>query len=226
MNNNISTLILIPIISLAVMSCGKQSSNNNQSTVASFEEDQPIEGEYKAFLRPLNTSVSGYIPSGAAEFKINDEKFNVKTYLDDDSPIGHIQHVYAGDKCPTLADDLNGDGLIDIQEAMRITGKSLIPLDNDLSSQKAGYGLFPTGKGFTYMKSIKLDVLLTDLTLPGEDEKFAKLNKNKNLNLAGRVVMIHGTADKSRVPLSVATLDDQPNNATIPIACGIIKRVK
>lgn len=229
-------VLMIVAIVLALMSmssCGKNKSNDGEE-VGSLgdgkvdvvingnlnpETPQPLEGRYDAILRPLNTQLNGFIPSGRAKFNVSGETMEVTSYLEDDSRVQHIQNVHVGTRCPTQSDDENGDGLIDIVEMKKVTGDVLIPLDADLSSIAAGADSWPMGKGHTYVKSAKTTDMLNDLYAS------SRLTTDSSINLAGRVVMVHGTVDLSRVPQSVQTLNGLPRNITVPITCGVIKRL-
>ncbi len=195
---------------LLLSACGKESGSQNTAGSEVREEQVELVGEYKAILRPFNTQVNGFIPTGAAEFSVRDGELKVITYLDDDASVHHRQSLHAGSSCPTDAQDSNNDGLVDSVEALSIVGEVLIPLDGDLSSRVAGKDVWPRGKSFTYSKSTPLQNVLNDFA-------------GSPLNLEGKVVMIHGTSEGS-VPETVQTLEGLPRHLSLPIACGIIRR--
>lgn len=211
---------------LIVSSCGKNSGGSSSGDKRMLEVQQDLTGEYKAFLRPLNTQVSGFIPYGSAEIKVLDGTINIKTYLDDDSQVTHFQSIYTGSKCPTLSADKNGDGLIDATELQTVSGSAVIPLDDDLSGQANGSIVYPRGSSFTYSEGAKLDDMMSDLfSNSGPLEGFVKLEAGMPFNLENRVVVIFGTGDISRVPETVALLNGKARNLSIPIACGVLKRI-
>lgn len=218
--------ILVALLSLSA--CGdKDSGSTSDSGDGTQEvvdsdlvptEPQPLEGQYEAILRPLNTSVSGFIPSGKALFQATEAGLTVTSYLEDDSKVQHIQSVHVGTRCPTMKDDANGDGFVDTVEMAKSVGKVLLALDADLNSLSAGQDSHPVGNAYTYVKEARVNDMLNDLYTND------KLPAGSPLNLAGRVVVVHGTSDITRVPESVQTVNGLARNVTIPITCGIIKR--
>lgn len=219
--------LLIPMVTflLVLGSCGKDSDDKSSLGVTSFaEKEEPMkEGEYVAFLRTINSSVNGYIPFGRAELSLKEDELKVVTYLDDDQRVMHIQRIHTGNRCPTLEDDLNKDGYIDIVEAEKSLGEVILPLDNDLSSREAGEGKYPIGSSFTYTRSVKWSGLIEDLQRPYK-EGYMVLEEDQ-LNLENRVILIHGTSYSSLVPNTLATHDGIEPHLSVPIACGIIKSI-
>lgn len=203
----ISSLLLLTLLA----SCGDSGGGGSKSGEAILEE-QVSDGEYKAFLRPLNSSVNGFIPHGAAEFRVSNGIINAKTYLDDDTQVMHIQGIYSGTACPTLAQDANGDGLVDMAEAASVIGSMVLPLDGDIRTLVEGQNLYPKGKSFTYSKSAPVLSINNELGRP--------------LALGGRVVLIQGTSDISRVPETVQSPEGIERNVSVPIVCGVIKKIK
>lgn len=190
---------LIVLSSVLAVSCGKGGGGSNSGKSSSRLEEKQ-EGTYKAILRPLNIQLSGFIPTGVAEIKIADTQVDVKTLLDDDARVPHMQSIHVGKRCPTASDDKNKDGIVDMQEAIKASGNVLVPLDSNLNSVDEGKGIYPMGGGFTYQETTSL-------------EKFGD-----NLKLNGRVVLIHGVAETTPLPARV-----QANE--VPIVCGILKKI-
>lgn len=215
-------LAILLISTTILISCGKEnkkSKNNHYSNAASIpstEGMQVVEGSYRAILRPINNQLSGFLPSGVAEIKIIGNKVQVKTLLDDDARVTHVQSIHMGTTCPTSEQDLNRDGLIDVKEAMRVTGEVFIPLDGDLDSAEEGAGVYPLGGNYTYVENTSLSKMATD----------AKDRTGFNLKLVGRVVLIHGVDGATDLPETVASLGHLTRQASIPIACGILQKEK
>ena len=208
---------LAPILFLTLLaSCGKDSGSDSGGGTSFAVQEQEAQGEYRAILRPLNYSLSGFFPTGFAEIKIEGEKVEVKTLLDDDARVSHMQSIHTGTQCPTEAADRNGDGLVDVEESIAMSGPVMIPLDADINSEDAGEGVYPVGSGFTYIETATLTNLQNDV----------KNRINQNLNLAGRVVMIHGVAQKTNIPSTMRGVDGMTPQASAPIACGVLYRVK
>lgn len=223
---NIKNKMIPALCLLTLASCG--GANNNSSNGPSNlprEEEQLVEGSYKAILRPYNFTVAGWIPNGMADIRIQDNEIEVKSWLDDSANVVHMQNIHLGTECPSMAQDTNNDGYVDFNETTQFSKKILIPLDADLNSQALGNPLYPKGN-FTYLQRASLPQLMSDLRLkdenPNDDQ--AKLAANEPLNLTGRVIIITGSANKN-LPSSVSTIDGMTSELSIPIACGKIERM-
>lgn len=192
-------LPILVLSSALVVSCGKGGGGSSSGKSSSALEDAQ-EGTYKAILRPLNIHLSGFIPTGVAEIKIVDSQVDVKTLLDDDAKVPHMQSIHIGKRCPNASDDKNNDGLVDMQEALKASGNVFVPLDSNLNSVDEGKGIYPMGGGFTYQETTSL-------------EKFGY-----DLKLNGRVVLIHGVAEATPLPPGVRANE-------VPIVCGILKKI-
>ena len=70
---------------------------------------------------------------------------------------------------------------------------------------------------FQYQKTVSLKDL---------EVAFAKAFGDKELDLDRRVVFIYGTLPSTKIPASAASLRTIPAQATLPVACGEIRRVQ
>ena len=199
---------------LGLMACGKNEGGGSGSSVngtASKELVEASPGTYYAVLRPVNFRSNGFFPYGAATFTVKGDELQVSTSMDDDQAVTHRQTLHIGTRCPTVeADDTNGDGFVDYDEAMRLVGKALIPLDGDLNSQSAGAEIYPRGRAMTYQKSASLSKINADL-------------KGQKIGFEGRVVLIHGT--QGSFPASVASFEGEPAHISLPVVCGVLKKI-
>lgn len=209
------TLTLLASLTL-VTACGNGGGGGGSTAgqITPALEEQSADGKYRAILRPFNNSLSGFLPSGFAEISIVGDSMQVKTLLDDDARVPHLQSIHMGTRCPTISDDTNGDGLVDIEESYRASGEVLIPLDNNLESLDQNT-VYPMGGGFTYTKAARTSVVEAD----------TRARFNQNLNLGGRVVIIHGVAGGTTVPSTFATRDGLTPQASAPIVCGVLQRL-
>ena len=198
---------------LALASCGKDGGGSKSNSATNLVTGE-LTGQYKALLRPLNTQANGFLPYGAAEVKATDEDLSVRTYLDDDTKVTHMQDIHEGTRCPNLADDTNGDGFVDIVEAQKAVGPVMVALDGDLETHMGGQNNYPGGGSFTYVRQARMDNVIQE----------AQSLRGGVFQFEGRVVLIHGTSDLSRIPVTVQTIKDVPRNLSLPIACGILKR--
>lgn len=213
------TLSFILLSTSLLLSCGKSGESGGlKNSIARNPalEGQRDEGSYRAILRPMNNQLSGFLPSGVAEITIAQDNVQVKTLLDDDARVIHIQSVHQGTVCPTSRHDKNNDGLVDVAEVAAAAGEVLFPLDSNLNSEAEGAGLYPLGGAFTYVENASLAKLASD----------TKARTGEDLNLSGRVVLIHGVSGATKMPETVATKGTYSRQASIPIACGILQRIK
>jgi len=204
---------LTVIILLNLLSCGKNNDGSSSLKSESIEE-QKSDGYYRAIMRPLNNHLSGFIPSGFVEININENLFEVRAMLDDDAKVIHIQSIQEGSRCPGEKDDNNKDGIIDFEEAQLVSGKTFISLDHDLHSESE-QDKFPLGGSYTYLEKAELERL----------EQETKQRTKQNLNLSGRVVLIHGVANRTQMPPTVSPKEGFTPQASVPIVCGILKRI-
>jgi len=137
-----SKLQKIKFISLIIfMSCQNQEIGKNRKmnqTSINPVDGSNIEGHYQARFTTLNSHINGTIPGSANLYRIKNRLFAYVRLFGGGVNAWHMQNIYIGKKCPTLSDDLNQDGFIDIIEAEKVLGKIIIPLDNNIKTQKAG----------------------------------------------------------------------------------------
>jgi hypothetical protein len=198
-------------------------------------EQQPDEGLYTADLLPLNPSVTGVRNSfdalGAVILSVSGDNASATVnVISGPASIAHPQFVYIGTRCPIDTDDTNADTFLDAAEGVAAYGQIIIPLDGDLNSQDAGADGFPVSDesgAYQYSQSASLASLLADLKLIDQDltDSITKLHPGEEVNIGGKVVVIHGVPETTVLPDTVGTIQAAPNTATLPIACGVIRRV-
>lgn len=220
------SIMLISLLSLVACG-GGGGGGSSKSQQEKTNASEAADGIYHAHLRPMNPHANGFLPHGGATFRVDGDKLSVKTYLDDASGVTHRQSVHTGTSCPTSANDSNGDGLIDYQEALRAVGPVLIPLDSDLSSQEKGAEVYPTGSSFTYNETGFMTEMLNNLwevdAVPADE--FAKLGSGEGIKLVGRVVLVHGTFSNDLLPASLSGRGSDPANISLPVVCGVISPI-
>lgn len=199
---------------LSVVACGKggggsSGSGGKDNTIGQMAAATP--GTYYSVLRPVNIHSNGFIPYGQATFTLKDDQLQVSVALDDDQPVTHRQTLHRGSRCPTMVDDTNGDNYIDYNEAMAVVGPPLMPLDGDLNSRVAGEGMYPQGRAMTYNRSASLTKVNEDLRL--------------NIGFEGRVVLVHGTSSNPAFPTSIASYQGEPAHISLPVVCGVLKKI-
>ena len=226
---------LIPYVLCASMltfvaACGSDDDDDNGSGGTAQQEQQEDQGFYRVNLTPLNESVSG-TPSGTGTITILADEVLANVRVEGTrGNTTHLQHIHLGDSCPTMDADANGDGIVDVNEGLPSYGPILIPLDDELDSQAEGSGEYPSSNSrgsYSWTKTGSLARMLADLrdTDENPEDALVKLPAGEDLNLAGRVITIHGVPEGTQLPDSVTSLGDQPATRTLPIACGVIERV-
>lgn len=220
---------------LSLGSCGGGGGSSSRTslseTQSSPEEEVSDEGIFRAVLKPLNTSLS-HNTNGTLEIKVEDDSVSVRSTVTG-APAGvkHLQNIMVGTVCPDDSSDINGDLLVDIKEAMFRSGRLLIPLDSDLSSQLDGIDFGPIANGaggYVYIRSTGYAQLLSDLKIQDPDplDPIVKLPEDiSGLKLDGRVVLIHGVKSSPALPDTVSGVEAVPRELLMPIACGKLVRV-
>ena len=210
-----------------VAACGSDDDDSGSGT-AQQPEQQSQEGEYRVRLLPVNPTIANSgSATGEGTFTIQGDEFRAVMNVTGAPNAEHPQHIHVGNRCATAADDANGDGVIDAREASAATGSALVPLDADLRAQDAGENNNPTGAGYNYNESTSLQAMLADLRLPDTEtsDDLVKLPVDEDLNLAGKVVEVHGVPAETTLPGTVQGLDDSTAQESLPILCGVIERV-
>jgi hypothetical protein len=186
---------------------------------------------FLAKFQTLNPQVNGTI-GGSSTIYFQGEKVIVYNRLFAGAPEAwHMQNVYTGSRCPTAKDDINLDGIIDIQEANSVVGNILLPFDSDINSQLSGYRTFPMGDLFGtyfYEQEAWFNNLMNDLRAPDPDlnDNIVKLPRNGKFNPEGKVVMVYGiTEHYAQLPETVASSEEYPAWKTIPVACGVFTKL-
>lgn len=232
----------LALISLAI-GCGEKDKEKNNTTspenqTARAEETKEpapldgsnIQGHYQAKFVTLNPHVNGTIP-GSANFYREDQKiFAYVRLFAGGVKAWHMQNVYMGERCPTKDDDLNKDGFVDINEAEKVLGKIIIPLDSDISSQNSGKRFFPLAdlSGYYHYERISnFERFLKDLQEPDIDleDNIVKLPPGEGLSIEGKTFMVQGIAETVTLPDTVATKENRRSFQTLPVACGVFEKV-
>jgi hypothetical protein len=180
---------------------------------------------YSATLSPLNGS--GASGTALIEADFGGGVFSVAVSasgLDDRS---HPQFLFArpgvGSECPTVADDANADGVVDVVEATAATGGILLPFDNDISTQDVNVAGFPqSGSTVDYFTSTAMRDVQTALLRDDPDaaDLTVTLGADASLFLEDFVVVLHGTS--GAVPGTAQSVLGLDAATTLPVACGVL----
>lgn len=217
---------------LQLTACGGggagKGSGSSDGEPRQFETE--AEGMYVAQMTAINNGVGGAI-SGSLSINKDGSRMIAYMRMNGGQPgVVHQQRVHVGTSCPTAANDTNGDGYVDVNEAFAHAGKILFPLDADISGQERGSSIWPAGDMYGYYhweRATSFERFISDLREPdlNEENDFAKIGPDGALNLDGRVVMIHGAAETANLPPTVGTRGRLQNFQVMPIACGVINKV-
>lgn len=235
--NNYQYILLTSILSF-ITACGGDggSSKTNDRLVDDAQAEAEmaaadgsnIQGRYIAKFVTLNSHVVGTIP-GSAQFRREDNSLYAYLRLFAGSPsIAHFQNVHSGNRCPDMSDDANGDGYLDYQEALKVVGPIIIPLDWDIGSQLSANNswpkAFPNGS-YEYLKVTNFNRFWDDLkgTDRNPNDNIIKLAPDEGLAITGKVVLIQGIDPVTNLPETAAGYGRWKNYQTFPIACGVFK---
>lgn len=183
----------------------------------------PAHAVYVAHLHAMNTSVTHTHTAGEARFTVNGDQLTIDIKVHG-APANtvHWQHFHGfkdgqAASCPTAAADANHDGIVDLIETGKASGTTMVPFITDPASMDVAHGNYPKADAhgdYHYHEVVSLQAL---------DAAFAKEFPGQQLDLAKRVVYIHGVPDATKLPASVASLGPIPAQVTLPIACGRIE---
>lgn len=217
---------------ISLVSCGEYGVSDmrfatlNKNMVPEVVETpaEDEQGVYKAVLWTLNKDVPGNQTVGTATLSIRNGQLQAEVRVDGaPSEIVHVQHIHAAEKCPTLSDDANGDGFLDVVEGLPSYGPILLALDGDLTDHDGGSEFFPMADSegsYHYMESADLTQIMMDLMSEERGDNPVLEMLQGPLNLSGRTIVVHGVPEEVELPLSVESIAGLPAQATLPIACG------
>lgn len=227
-NKNILTLALCSSILVSCGGGGGGGGGVQTKTIQPLETE--LAGTYQAIFTPLNKTVSGHLNGSLTLVREKDDVVIDVRFSNGPASIIHSQNIHVGDRCPTEKDDLNNDGYLDAEETARVVKEILIPLDDDISSQRMGLGTFPVSDAFGYYfwsRATSFEKLMTDLR--EEDinftDDYVKLDSNKSLTMIGKVVVVRGVHESTPLPETVLGRGRLSPHQGIPVACAVIKRI-
>lgn len=184
----------------------------------------PAHAVYVAHLQAMNTSVTHTHAAGEARFTVDGDQLTIDIKVHGaPADTVHWQHFHGfkdgqAASCPTTAADVNHDSIVDLIETGKASGTTMVPFIADPASMDVAHGNYPKADAhgdYHYHEVVSLKSL---------DAAFAKAFPGQQLDLAKRVVYIHGVPDGTRLPASVGSLGPIPAQVTLPIACGKVER--
>lgn len=231
MNNK--NLLSLALCTTILVSCGGGGGGGGGGSKGKTAEPLETElgGTYQAILAPINKTISGHLNGSVTLVREKDDVVIDVRFSNGPTSSIHSQNIHVGDRCPTEADDLNSDGYIDAEETSRVVKEILIPLDDDITSQRMGLGTFPVSDEFGYYfwsRATPFEKLMNDLH--EEDinpvDEYAKLSSNKSLTMIGKIVLIRGVSETTPLPETVLGKGRLTPHQGIPVACAVIKRLE
>ena len=214
-------IYLLMTMSLFAFSCTNPRSSNQETEAP--ENSVEI---YEAQIQALNTSVTNHQTNGKARFVMDGDKMHVTIDINNAPPgIEHWQHFHGFPNegtatCATAAEDVNGDGIIDVVETEPVSGTTMVPFNKFPAEMEIPTDTYPVADdngSYHY----EIEIPLNDL-----EKAFAEAFGDSGINLGSRVLYIHGVPSDTELPETVASIGDIPAHVTLPIACGKIERVE
>lgn len=221
-------LSLVMFTLLIISACGGKKSGGNSAVMNNFELQDDVDGVYQANLSALNETVAGKTTGTMTIRMYGDELVAEGAIAGAPEGIKHYQFITAGPECPTLAHDVNGDQLIDAEEALNAAGKVLIPLDSNLKTQIDGMDFGPIANpagAIVYRRSTSVTTMLDDLMSedPDPTDHLLKVSPFESFVLTGKKVLIMGVS--AALPDSAKGLGTMSAAESLPIACGELNRI-
>lgn len=183
--------------------------------------------KFRAEINPLNEEKIGTKAHGYVEFTENSDTLHIKLEMfDTPANIQHWEHFHGfpdgkDASVPTMAQDVNHDGFIDLPETEAVSGTTMVPLDAAPHKMCIPNDNYPIADGKGYY-SYEKDVPLAKLK-----KQFKESFGTDDLELDKRVVYVHGVPDSLELPDTVAGKINEKydQHVTLPIAAGKIKKI-
>lgn len=194
---------------LIFQSCGKQKFPDYDSQPERQEEQAP--GYYTGSYASLNSRYNGTIKAHSVLWTKGQQFYARVVILKSSPSIIYQQYVHKGSLCPTMNDDVNRDGVLSAEEAIRVAGHMLIPLDRNLRTQQSGLEWFPRTDRYGmyyYSRSGDISEMMKDLRKPdtAPERGLAKLNRSENLNLDQRTIILYRSSSEAFLPVGCTEL--------------------
>lgn len=178
---------------------------------------------YTADLKPLNTRATGTETTGDARLEVEGNTLTIDIRIEGAPPgMVHWQHFHGFEdgrtaRCASVADDANGDGLVDLKETEAVSGTTMVPFTQNPADMDVADGTYPRADAdgkYHYTATVSMQAL---------EAAVEKAFPRQKPDLGKRVIYIHGVPESTALPDSVASLDPVPAHTTLPIACGMIQ---
>lgn len=181
---------------------------------------------YKAEIVPLNANKIGTSAHGTASLELTDTELTITIEMfGTPASTEHWEHFHGfpdgrAAEIATAAQDVNGDGFVDLMETESVSGTTMVPFDDAPEHMDIPHDRYPVADAdghFAYTKVVPLAEL---------QDNFTNAFGSRDLQLDRRVIYIHGVPADLQLPDSVAGMVGMFDaHVTLPIAVGKIVRV-
>lgn len=182
---------------------------------------------YTADIMALNANKIGSAAHGTARFEETEDTLTISIEMfDTPANTAHWEHFHGfpdGQEahCATSAQDVNGDGYVDLLETEPVSGTTMVAFDDAPENMDIPHDRYPVADAnghFAYTKVVPLNTLR---------DNFEKAFGSRDLELDKRVIYIHGVPNDLKLPDTVAGMVGCFDaHVTLPIAVGKIFREK
>lgn len=160
---------------------------------------------YAAELHPLNTGIGGGDTTGKIRIAVRGDALTISIHVERVAPgieLGQHFHGFKDGRaaaCPTVAADVNHDGVIDLIEVETTSGTTMVPFNGAPTAMHIPTETSPLASAngsYSHEKTVSLSAL---------QAAFAKAYGSQGLELNHRVIFIHGVPATAKLPASAAS---------------------
>ena len=179
---------------------------------------------YVATLTPQNAELAGRRVTGTVSFVARNDQLDVT--LDarslTDGPHIAMLHGFGNGReatCPTREADRNRDAIVDAVETTTSAGEPLVPLNYRMSTLGTEHDDYPDARNgrLLFEHSTSQSDLLASL---------AAEHGIRRLAIETYAVVVYGVSELTDVPRSVQALANGTIWQSVPVACGVVTRIR
>jgi len=179
---------------------------------------------FVATLTPQNPELAGRRITGTASFVARSDQLDVTLDvrgLTDGTHIAMLQgFVEERDAaCPTRQADRNRDGILDAAETSTTAGQPLVPLNFRMSTLGIASDDYPDARNGRLL--LEHSSSRSDLLASLEAEYGIR-----RLAIENYAVVVYGVSELSNVPSTAHPLANATSWQSVPIACGVVTRIR
>ncbi len=180
---------------------------------------QQADAAFTAEFQPVNPQLTSSEVSGQVIVTIVGDDLHITLIAKGMPPGMRLAHIHGfkteqASSCPAADADVNGDDIVDLIETEPSAGVTLVPFNADPAGLAILSDSYPVSSADGYL------IYQATVSLAALDDAVAAEYDIAALNLAHRVIFIHGVADEVMLPDTVQSLPNVPARVTVPIACG------